>query len=120
MLNALNLRSIGCCDLSRAQRDEAVRQRRTDAERDRRRKKGVRPRHEYESKARALRAEADALGVSYEALRKRMQRSAKAPVSQVCGGRIRDIQRLPHTWDKDVKSPPDLHRQHLPHLLLIM
>jgi len=65
-------------------------------------------------------ASADALGVSYEALRKRMQRSAKAPVSQVCGGRISDIQRLPHTWDKDVKSPPDLHRQHLPHLLLIM
>jgi hypothetical protein len=117
---ALNLRSIGCCDLSRTERDKAARQRRTDAERKRRREKGVRPRDEYESKARATRAEADALGISYEALRKRRQRAAKAPVSQVRGNRIADIQRLPHTWDKDVKNPLDLHRQHWPHLLLIM
>jgi hypothetical protein len=107
----LNLRSIGCCDLSRTERDKAARQRRTDAERKRRREKGVRPRDEYESKARATRAEADALGISYEALRKRRQRAAKAPVSQVRGNRISDIQRLPHTWEKDVKNPLDLHRQ---------
>ena len=118
--SALNLRSIGSCDLTRTQRDRAARKRRTDAESKRRREKGVRPRDEYESKARAMRAEAAALGISYEALRKRRQRPPKAPVSQVCGDRIRDIQRLPHTWDKDVKSPADLNRQHLSHLLLIM
>jgi hypothetical protein len=100
----LGFKTIGACDLTRSQRDQAARQRRTDAERDRRRKKGVKPRDEYESKARALRAEAATLGVSYEALRKRMQRSAKARVSQVSGESIRDIQRLPHTWDMPVQS----------------
>jgi hypothetical protein len=112
---ALNLGSIGCCDLPRAQRDKPARQRRTDAERRRRREKGVRPRDEYESKARAMRAEAEGRGISYEAWRKRLQRAAKAPVSQVGGNRMSDIERSPLILDKD-----DLHRQHLAHLLLMM
>jgi hypothetical protein len=85
-----------------------------------RREKGVRANDEYESKARAMRAEPEALGISYEALRERRQRAAKAPVSQVCDDRIRDIQRLPHTWDKQVKGATHSAPQHLPHLLLIM
>jgi hypothetical protein len=113
----LNLKSIGCCDLTRAERDKAARQRRTEAQCERRREKGIRSRDEYESPARALRAEAEVLGISYETLRKRRQRAEQA-LSQVRGDRISVVQRLPHTWDKEVKAPAE--SQTLLHLLLIM
>ena len=116
----LKLTTIGCCDLSRRERDEAARKGRNASERRRRREKGVMPRHEYEARARALRAEADALGISYEAMRKRLHRAANGPVSQVRGNRISDIQRSPQTWDKQVKGPAHSQPQHLPYLLLIL
>jgi hypothetical protein len=116
----LKLTTIGCCDLTRRQRDEAVRKARNTSEGQRRRRKGVMPRDEYEAKARALRAEARASGISYDAMRKRLQRAAKAPVSQVRRNRISDIQRWPQTWDKEVKGPVRSQSQHLPLLLLML
>ena len=71
----LNLKTIGCCDLTRAERDRATRQRRSEAERERRCQRGIMPRDRYEANGRAMRAEAEALGISYEALRKRFQRA---------------------------------------------
>jgi hypothetical protein len=51
-----------------------------------RRQAGVMPRNQYEANSRALKAEAAALCISYDALQKRHQRAAKAcpkPMSQV-------------------------------------
>jgi hypothetical protein len=74
----LGFTSIGACDLTRAERNKATRQRRTAAERERRRQNGAVTREQYRANAEALRAEAAALGISYEALRKRRQRAKNA------------------------------------------
>ena len=79
----LGLTTIGACDMTRAERDKATRKRRTAAERERQHGKGVIPREQYRAKAEALRAEAAALGITYETLRKRKLRAAKAALSQV-------------------------------------
>ncbi len=71
----LGLTTIGACDLTRAERNEATRSVRTDAERERERRKGVHPREQYRAKAEALRVEAAALGIAYETLRKRKRRA---------------------------------------------
>jgi hypothetical protein len=72
---ALGFTTIGACDLTRAERDKAKKQRHAAAQRDRRRRNGAVPRAQYLDQAKVLRAEAAALGVTYDALRKRKRRA---------------------------------------------
>jgi hypothetical protein len=73
---------IGAIDMPKAERDRLREARKVEARKEKRRAAGVRSRADYESNARALRAEAAALGISPDALRKRRQRAASA-LSQV-------------------------------------
>jgi hypothetical protein len=114
----LKSKTIGCCDLTRAERYRARRHRRSEAKRERRRQRGIMTRDRYEANGRAMRAEAEALGISYEALRKRFQRAGMTRVSQVRGNRIREIfsaRRILGTrQDKRLKALPLFRtRQHL-------
>lgn len=70
-------RFIGAVDVPKAERDRRRSERRNANRKAKNRAAGVKPRPEYEANAKADRAEAKALGISYEAFRKRKQRAAK-------------------------------------------
>jgi hypothetical protein len=78
----LGVTMIGAIDMPKAERDRLRKERAVAAKRDKRRAGGARTRAEYEANARALRAEAKALGILPDALRKRQQR-ARSALSQV-------------------------------------
>jgi hypothetical protein len=78
----LRITMIGAIDMPKAERDRLRKERAVIAKREKRRAGGARTRAEYEANARALRAEAKALGILPDALRKRQQRARNA-LSQV-------------------------------------
>jgi hypothetical protein len=79
----LGITMIGAVDVPKAERDRRREARKVEARRAKRRAAGVIPRDQYEANARALRAEAAALGITPDALRKRRQRAAQRALSQV-------------------------------------
>ena len=78
----LRITMIGAIDVPKAERDRLRKARKVEARREKRRQTGVIPRDQYRAHARVLKAEAAALGLTYDTLRKRKQR-ATAALSQV-------------------------------------
>ena len=68
---------IGSIDMPKAEHDRLRNERAVAAKRAKRRSSGVVSRAQYEAKAKAMRAEAAALGTNYDAYRKRLQRARK-------------------------------------------
>ncbi len=86
----LGITMIGAVDVPKAERDRRREARKVEARRAKRRAAGVIPRDQYEANARAVRAEAAALGITPDALRKRRQRAAQRALSQV-GRQHKDV-----------------------------
>jgi hypothetical protein len=66
-------------DVPKAMQARLREQRKVEARRLKRRAAGVMPRNQYEANALAMKTEAAALGITYDALRKRKQRMAACP-----------------------------------------
>jgi hypothetical protein len=79
--NKLGLTTVGACDLTRAERNKATRKRRTDAERDRRRRGGAVSREQYEARSLSQTRPWEAEGVCRRTWERRR---AKAVTSPAC------------------------------------
>ena len=79
----LRFTTIGACDLTRAERNKATRKHRTDAERERQRRKGVIPREQYESRSLSRTRPWEAEGISRSTWeRRRAKALTEVPVTR--------------------------------------